>query len=239
MNDAYPYAGFDDHIRTLKWKQGEHVFIAGSTGSGKTTIARTLVERRSHVITFAVKPYDSTLKNDFADWDVVGSWKEIEPHMNRIILWPKPKKNWTAAQFKAHQRNVFNDAFDRLLRARNWCVLIDEGKYMSDPKFGGVGDQIEMLHYIGRASGTSVVTLAQRPAHIPLAVLSSASHAYIAKTRLGTDAKRLSELGGIDPRELQNVLASLPNRHEFVYTPTQGDGTPAIVNTARRTMKGG
>ena len=102
-----------------------------------------------------------------------------------------------------------------------------------DPKFGGVGNEIAQMHYIGRSSNLSVVSLAQRPAWVPLSVLSNVSHAYIGRSRLANDAKRLADLGSVDPKELAQVMQALPTKHDFVYTPTQGEGRPAILNTRK------
>lgn len=231
----FPQIPFAEHMRDMhrNWEQGEHVLIAAPSKSGKTTLAKSLLERRSHVVGFGVKPYDETLRKDFSEYSFVQKWSEIEGWMSKVIIWPRPKRKESTAEFNARQRAIFQEAFDKLIRARNWCVFIDEGVYMSDAKFGNVGRQIEQLHYIGRSSGTSVVTLAQRPAFIPLAVISNASHAYIARTKLASDVKRLSDLGDVDPKELGRVLSALPSRHDFVYTPTQGEGRSGIINTRR------
>jgi hypothetical protein len=120
-----------------------------------------------------------------------------------------------------------------MMTARGWTLFVDEVNYLSNPKFGGVGKQIEALHYIGRSSGLSLVTAAQRPAYVPLAILSNASHAYIARTRLASDLKRLADFGDIDQKRTGAQIAQLPGRHDFLYLPTQGDGTSTVVNTAR------
>lgn len=229
---TYSPLGFRNHMRDLQWKLGEHVFIAAPSGSGKSVLASKLVERRGHVITFSVKPHDDTLLTDYNDWTTVNSFSKIESWMNRIILRPDWIKNDVSRNID-RQQEVFGEAFDKLLSARNWCVLLDELKYMSDPKFGNLGKPIEMAHYIGRSSGLSIVSLAQRPAHVPLAVLSNASHAYIARTKLKEDATRLSNLGDVDPKELLKGLATLPTKHDFIYTPTQAQGIAGVVNTRK------
>jgi len=228
---TYERQAFNDHLAGLRWKQGQHVFIAGPTESGKTTLAKSLLDKRSHVVAFGVKPRDKTLSKDFADWSFVESWGDIEPWMNKIVIWPKPKRKEDAVDWADRQTRVFKEAFNKLTKATNWGVFIDELAYMVNPKFGGVGKQIEMLHYIGRSSGMSILSLAQRPAHVPLAVISNSSHAYVARTYLAEDVKRLSNLGGVNAKELANELAALPTRHDFIYQPSLAGGSPAIINT--------
>lgn len=227
----YPRQGWTDHLAHLQWKQGEHVLIAAPTSAGKTTLAQQLVQRRGHVVTFATKPHDPTLIREFRDWSVVRDWSEIEPWMNRVILWPKREKT-TRATVQKH-REIFGEAFDRILSARGWCVLVDEMHYMSDRAFVGLYEEIAMLHHVGRSSGISMVTLTQRPAFIPKIIYSSATHAYIARTRDPADLKRLADLGGLDPRDIVAAVTTLPTRHDYLYMNPQGDSPPVIVNTRK------
>lgn len=223
---------FDQHYRNLRWKQGEHIFISGPTSAGKTTLARRILDKRQFVMAFCIKPKDATVTRDYADFAVVDSLRDVEGWMRHVMVWPRIKKG-TADAWLNHQRRVLSQTFDKMLMSTGWTLFVDEVNYMTNPKFGGVGKQIETLHYIGRASGLSVVTAAQRPAYVPLAILSNASHAYIARTRLASDMKRLADFGDIDQRKVAAQIASLPDRHDFLYLPTQGDGTPQVVNTAR------
>lgn len=232
MSDFAPVL-FQDHLRQLRWEQGQHVVLSGPTGSGKTTLAKSLLEKRGHVVGFAVKAKDPTLKKEFADWQFVEDFTEIENWMNRVMVWPRPKKKEDADAWRARQRKTFKYAFDKLLLADGWGVYIDELAFMADPKFGGVGTQIEMSHYISRSAKNSYLSCVQRPVNVPLAVMSNTSHAYIAKTHLAEDLKRLSNLGGVDQKELSRVVTSLPTRHDFVYQPTLVEGKAGIVNTHR------
>ena len=220
-----------DHLASLDWKQGEHIMIAAPTGSGKTTLAQDLVQRRGHVVTFATKPHDPTLTREFGDWYKVREWADIEPYMNRVVIWPKPEK--TAAAVIAKHKQVFGEAFDKILTSRGWAVLVDETHYMSDRSFVGLYDSIALLHHVGRSSGISMVTLTQRPAWVPKIIYSSVSHAYIARTRDAADLKRLADLGGIDPKILAAEVSGLPTRFDYVYVNPTGDAPPVIVNRRR------
>jgi len=225
----FPRQSWKEHLQRLRWRQGEHVLIAAPNGGGKTTLAQQLVQRRSHVVTFATKPYDRTLNEEFADWSVVRKWDDIEPYMDRVIIWPKREPTLRATIAK--QKEVFADAFDRIMTARGWCVLVDEMHYMTDRQFVGLWEEIALLHHVGRSSGITMVTLTQRPAFIPKIIYSSAIHAYIARTRDPADLKRLSELAGFDPRVIAKAVYELPNRHDYLYLNPQGDSPPVIVNT--------
>lgn len=223
---------FDAHYRALKWRQGEHVFLSGSTKAGKTTLARRLLDKRQFVIAFCIKPHDSTVTEDFSDYNFVDSLRDVEGWMRHVMIWPRIKKG-SGEAWVAHQRAVLSHTFDKMIQAKGWTLFIDEVNYLSNPKFGGVGKQVELLHYVGRSSGLSLMTAAQRPAYVPLAILSNASHAYIARTRLASDLKRLADFGDIDQKATAAQIRALPSRHDFLYLPTQGDGTSAVINTAR------
>ena len=223
---------YEQHLAALQWRQGEHVFISGPTGSGKSTLANGLLEKRSHVIGFGVKVHDDTLSKDYKDWAFLQSIRDLEPYMNRVIIWPRMKRRESAEAWQVRQRDEFKLAMNSLLRSRNWCVWLDELGYMSDPKQGGVANEIATMHMIGRSSGLSVISLAQRPAWVPQTVLSNVSHAYIAKTRKAEDAKRLSDLSGdFSTKEFQSALSSLENKQDFIYVPALADGRMGVINT--------
>lgn len=222
---------FASHLKSLKWRQGEHLVIAGPTGSGKTTLAKSLLERRGHVLGFAVKAKDPTLMKEYSDWEFVEDIADTERWMNRVMLWPRLKRKEDADDWRARQKVAFKRAFNVMIKSDGWCLYLDELKYMCDPKFGGVASEIEMLSYIGRSAGTTLISSVQRPSYVPLAVLSNSSHAYLAQTHQAEDVKRLAELGGINKKEIAETLAGLPDRHDFVYQPTLAVGTPGIINT--------
>jgi energy-coupling factor transporter ATP-binding protein EcfA2 len=108
------------------WKQGEHVLISGPTGSGKTALARHIVQIRhdngGHVIVFVAKPNeDQTIATDYKAFY---RWKKFEKHhpawQDRILLWPDVRRFKTRHDIVRHQQDVFQDAFDRINKQGKW-----------------------------------------------------------------------------------------------------------------------
>lgn len=230
---TYEAEPWQEHVSRLAWRQGEHVLVCGPTSAGKTSLVRPLLERRSHVVALFTKLRDDTIKRDFGSFTRYEEWPKhgFKPNETRVMIWPRPEKT-TLGTIRKH-RAVMTHALDMLLREGNRCLYMDEGLYLSDPRYGNLSTAMGLVHYAGRSAGISAVTTAQRPFYLPKIILSSITHGYFARTRDRDDLKRLADIGSVDTREVAYNLANLPDRHDFVYLNPQGDGKPAVVNTRK------
>lgn len=221
------------------WNQGEHVLITGGTGSGKTTIARKVVDqriaRRGAVVVFVGKlSPDQTILHDYKDFKRWHTFKRNPSAFeDKVLLWPDTNRYKSIPDKVKLQREVFGDAFNRLSNTGKWTVQIDEGLYTVNPRFLNLSAPLSMLSNMGRSSGLTLITLAQRPAHLPLELYSNASHVFTARTGIPQDRKRLAELNTReDFREILDKLSSL-KRFDFLWSPVVTHEDSEIVNLNR------
>lgn len=214
------------------------MLLSGSTGSGKTALARHVdqirIDAGGHVVVFVCKlTPDPTIVQDYKGWTRWKKWKKRPgPHENRILLWPDTDKYKTLNEKVEHQRQVFGEALDALSNSGRWTIHIDEGLYVANPTFLNLGSQLAMLHAMGRSSKLTIITLTQRPSHLPLIIYSSASHAMIGRARERVDVNRLAELGGRQGSKELSARIDSQGRHDFLWIPVAPDWDAETINLA-------
>lgn len=221
------------------WRQGQHVLISGATGSGKTALARHVVEIRArnggHVVVMCMKPTeDKTITEDYKEFRRWKRWRRPASWEKRILLWPDVRKaKGDPKIIKAIQKDVFTEAFHDINATGRWTVQFDEGLYTVSPTFLNMSEELAMSHAMGRSADLTLVTLTQRPSHLPLIIYGSASHVFMGRTREATDQKRLAELGAKEgSKVLANRISEL-TQHEFLWVPVAQDWPAEVVDLSR------
>lgn len=174
-------------------RNDQHVFIAGKTGSGKTTLAMFLLFQQKRLIIV-----DS--KDSLADWNV-----ENDSVPERIKL--KDDK-------PARIRVVYNEPAIELLelayKVGNVSIYIDEMSALVPPRSKPPQVVYDILQR-GRGRNISVWTSTQRPTLIPLESMSEATHFFVFRLNLEKDRKTISANAGIPE------LPPVPDEHGFYY----------------------
>jgi len=221
----------------MTWQQGGHVLITGGTGSGKTRLAREIIQERikrgGFVVVFVCKLDDATISNDYRDFKRWKTWKS-KPRLdeNRILLWPNVQGKPLDEALIIWKRE-FKHALDEIGRSGKWTVQIDEGLFVSSPSYLNLSHELGMMYQLMRSMRGTMITLAQRPAHLPVTIYANIEHAFVGRASELPDLKRLADLDGpTNSRELQKII-SQNGRHDFTWIPVGPGWQPEQVNLTR------
>lgn len=240
----YPFIAWRRLKAQIQWKQGQHVFACGGTGTGKSTVAGQFLNQRAQVVVAVTKGMDPIFEEaPYTNYKRITSWPPPrampgKPSPTHVLLWPANQK--TGVTTRQHKKEIFTEAFDNILLVRgNWCVDIDEEHYACDSL--GLAPAITDLLEQGRSAGISVWNNTQRPAKIPLATYVNSSHAFLFQTQESYDADRLANLANkhTNAKEMMFNLDTLDSFefHELIYLDRTGRIPPCrtIVDKGRNT----
>lgn len=213
-----PWAEFDAN---LVWRQGEHVTLAGGTGSGKTTFARQLLKRRRFVVVMATKSADSSLYDPLIAQGFVVKTKwapefdEAGEPVDPLVIFKPPLSGGTAG--KDAQREAFRLALLNIFETGSedggWCVYCDEVRYLTE--FLNLRTELELLWLQGRSLGVSVVAATQRPVSIPVLAFE-AQHLFVWRFSHKDDIDRISHFSGTLSPVVRQTVPRLP-KHEVLH----------------------
>lgn len=228
MYDQMPWAEFKSKFR---WGQGEHLAAMAPTGAGKTTLFSELMQYRGYNLMFGTKRDDKTYEEILRKpgWRRVESIHDIKPWDKNVLLWPQMRR--TIPEHVMLQQATFRDALDVVVKQKAWTVWIDEAKYLSE--FLKLRNELTYCLEQLRSVNATIICGAQRPAYVSPSVLSNSSHVFLWKTTNRNDLQRLSDVGGIDAKEVSNELKML-GKFEFLYIQTRGTEAKVIRSQVER-----
>lgn len=217
-----PRVSWEEFLRRFRWNQGEHVTFVGPTGSGKTTLARALLHRRSYVAALATKPADSTM-TALIRKERYRRIKEWPPppiagrREQRVVLWPPYRR----PEDVANQQYQLDRALREMFVAGGWCVFADELYYLCHTL--KLTKLLETYWTQGRSIGLSLVGGTQRPAHVPLFAYDQATHLFFWRDSDEVNLRRIQGLGGMSAKEIRAAVTGLPKFHALYVNTRDGE----------------
>lgn len=173
---------------------------------------------------YVSKGFDPTLSGPlFRNYVRYTSWPPKKKD-EKVLLWPENGKD--IRETRAIKQEVFRDASnDILLHVGHWCIAFDEVHYMADSL--KLDQEVVDLEEQGRSFNISLWANTQRPAGIPLACYTNASHGFFFLTQEDYDTKRLGQIRNrhTNPQQLIWNIERL-DPYEFVYIDRSGRVPP-------------
>lgn len=216
--------------------QGQHVLFAGPTQSGKTALCRLLARERRYVVVLGTKAVDPSLDAYIAEgYTRIEHWpptradlranRQIWPDGSvKFALWPRINKR---EDLRAH-RATYARCFDDIFVDGRWCLVADEGLWLSSPSGLALGRQLGDVAYGSASNLVSLYVLVQRISNVPPVVWTSCSWAEIFHTGRTDDVRELASLGTYEPRETAAAVRRLRG-HQFLDLPCRGGADWSIT----------
>jgi hypothetical protein len=176
----------------IKMGENDRGVLIGKTGGGKTTLAKFLVEDENKPYSVSWNPKGS---EKVLEWDQkhVSSLTEMyneesKPENTRLVYTPSA----LMARNMENQYEFFYWIYER----RNTRLYIDEA---TEIQYNGLKppDYLTACLNRGRERGVSTLTATQRPAGVPMNILSESEHYYVFKLNLHQDRQRVEQICGI------------------------------------------
>lgn len=228
------------------YNYGDHLGVYGPTQvTGKTRLLSDLLQ---HVDTsglakppcaFIAKPKDKTWEREIPrlGYRVTDVWP---PKFSRFrsappgyAFWPRHTRGVPAAVNNGMIAGKFSAAMDENYWSGNSITVIDELYHAFA--------MLKLDHPINRhltqgmGMGSALWFGTQKPSgtqgnNLSGFVFNSPVHTFIARDPVGTNQKKLGDIGGVDPKVVEAAAGSLP-RYWFLYL--NRDGTMCVVKAGR------
>jgi hypothetical protein len=186
----------------------DRVFIVGATGTGKTTIVQTLLARRPWVVILDPK-HQFSLRSNARRTSTRGDKTEfVTSDLRKAINFDEPTPIIYRPGLLECKRGC-PEFWEWIWQRENTVVYVDEVIAVS-PAVNiplAYGRCIQM----GRSKNIGVWSATQRPARIPINLMSEAEHYIAFELRNPADIKRVAEF--TDPVVLQDRATG----HDFWY----------------------
>lgn len=208
-----PYVGWREFRAYLNriWEQGQHGFIIGTTGRGKSTLGRELIKlpRRKAIVILDAKGGSPSLS--LPGFTRIKSWPPDVHHGQRIRLAPPMNHPDDIPEMREQFLKCLND----IMGVGLWTVYIDELRPVVEPAELNLKAPVERALILGRERKATMITGTQAPRWVPRASYDQSTHIFMFKILDKASQQRLSEIGG-DTETIKRIVPKL-GAHEFLY----------------------
>jgi hypothetical protein len=223
-----PYEHWPEFRRYLRqtWTVGppnwpnSNVAIVGTAGSGKTTLARDILQLRDYVCVFGTKRSDASL---YAPMEKLGykirdEWSPERTDEPRVIF--RPPLSAPTPQALNAQREAFQKALLSVFQTGGWTLYFDEVRYLTETL--KLATELNLLWLQGRSEGVTIVASTQRPVSVPLNMFEQAHFFFLARISGAEDRKTAAAYTGPSAPVVYEAVATLPP-HEFLFIDNEMD----------------
>lgn len=202
--------GYSEQSYSPEWERirpgiEEHAFICGMTGSGKSLLARFIVNDPIKEYSIVYDPKHSRTISAWPYQEFIYSWDELQDvgaEDYRIVYRP----DLDEADDKAMQLAFFRWVYvQRHIR----CYVDECSELLGETR---PNRYLKGCIMRGRELGISMICTTQRPSGIPIITMSEATRLFIFRLNMPEDQQRISDIAGFSKIQ----IATLPP-HKFLY----------------------
>lgn len=199
------------------WNRSEHVGLIGPTGQGKTTLMFNLYPLHPFTVVFGTKPRDESMDSFVQSGFMrLERWHSLDAMQHpRRVIWPQPRN---LKEMVPLQKEVFQDAMEKIYAEGHWDLIIDEGYYIDEEL--GLGRMLRLMYTQVRAMGISLMLATQRPAWVPVEVYDQSTHLFFWRDNDGRNLSRIREVSVIHSDAIREIVPHLET-HQVLYLNTR------------------
>src|SRR5436305_7144700 len=211
-------------------ERGDHCFIAGGTGSGKSALVEVYLDGRN--FPFVVK-IDN--KGEIFERKAAGltAWKgltegedyEIVYHLKDLDKVQAPKIIY-APDFDEQEEEYYNAFFKWVYERENTTVWIDELMSITDSPHR-ISRFLKACYTRGRSKGIGIWALSQRPSEIPNIILANTNTFFIFTLNLEPDRLKITKITD------QKEFMTKPQKYHFWFFKL-GNNKPILATLKMR-----